>query len=408
MTSLAERYGDPFTLPTLVRPLVVTASPESIRSIFSADPDGFSPFGADGFLPILGAGSILVQSGATHRRARKLMQSPFHGARMRAYGGAMAEIAVRHFAAAPAGRFDVEQLFRGISLEAILRTVFGVNGQERVREARGAVLSAIAGFGPTLAIFSALRRSFFPPWRRFQRLLGEARDFLRGEIVARRAAPGGDDICGLLAAARDEDGQPMDDDEIVQQLFTMVVAGHETTATALAWAVDELWRDPPLLSRLREQLQPTGGDPEKLAADKLLDAVCAETLRLRPLLPIVARNLERPFSLAGRELPAGVGVGACMVLAHRNPDLYPEPEAFRPERFLDGRNFSPAEYFPWGGGARRCLGAAFALYEMKIVLGTLVLRGRLELASPARARSAARAATIGPKGGIKVVYTSPP
>ena len=152
-------------------------------------------------------------------------------------------------------------------------------------------------------------------------------------------------------AARDEDGQPMDDQEIIEQLMTMVMAGHETTATALAWAVDELWRQPALLARLRDTLAPTGGDAEKLAADKLLDAVCAETLRLRPLIPIVSRNLEKPFELLGHMLPAGIGVGACLTVAHRREELYPEPEAFKPERFLDGRSSRPMNISP--GAAER-------------------------------------------------------
>jgi cytochrome P450 family 110 len=406
VSSLAARYGDPFTVPTLGGPIVTTGTPEGVKAIFGADPETFSPYGAEGFLPVLGRGSILVQHGAAHRRSRKLMQPPFHHARMRAYGAAMVEITLRHFAAAPGGRFDVERLFRDISLEVILRTVFGI-GEARVGPARAAVLGAIGGFSPVLALFSRLRHSFFPPWRRFVRLLAAVHEMLRSEIEARRAKSNGDgggsDICALLVAARDEDGRAMEDQEIIEQLFTMVVAGHETTATALSWAVDELWRQPELLGRAREALRPTGGEPEKLAAEPLLDAICAETLRLRPLIAIAGRRLERPFVLGGRELPAGVGVGACLLTAHRRPELYPEPDRFSPERFLNGKAFPPHEYLPWGGGARRCLGAAFAMYELKLVLGTLILNGTLELTGP-RARFGTRAATMGPKGGVKVVY----
>jgi cytochrome P450 len=344
---------------------------------------------------------MLLQAGPPHRRARKLMQPPFHGARMRAYGQRMGEIAATHLRRAPRGRFDIEELFRGISLEVILATVFGV-GAGKIQETGTSVLSMIKSFGPLIASFTFLRNRFYPPWRRFKRLMAEVHRLLREQIAARKLHGPGDDICGLLVAARDEDGQPMDDQEIVDQLVTMVMAGHETTATALAWAVDEVYRQPKLLERLRQSLSP---DPEQLATDKLLDAVCAETLRLRPLIPIVGRKLEKPFELGGHSLPAGVGVGACLSLAHRREDLYPEPDAFRPERFLDGRSFSPQEYFPWGGGARRCLGAAFALYEMKIVLGKLILGGQLQLASPERARAGVRPATIGPRGGIKVAYT---
>jgi cytochrome P450 len=398
---MGARYGDLFTVPTVVRPLVLTSSTEGVRTVFGADPDTFSPFAGESGVPLLGRGSMLLQSGQPHRRARRLMQPPFHGARMRAYGQRMGEIAVVHLARAPRGVFDIEELFRGISLEVIMSTVFGV-GAANAKKTGDRVLSMIRSFGPLIASFTFLRNRIFPPWRRFRRLMDEVHELLRAQIAARKQDGPGEDICGLLVAARDEDGRPMDDQEIVEQLVTLVMAGHETTATALAWAVDEVWRQPELLERLRGGLSP---DPDQLATDKLLDAVCAETLRLHPLVPIVARNVERPFEIGGYTVPPGVGVGACLSLSHRREDLYPEADEFRPERFLDGRSFSPQEYFPFGGGARRCLGAAFALYEMKIVLGKVILSGELTLASPERARAGVRPATIGPKGGIKVVYT---
>jgi cytochrome P450 family 110 len=397
---LARKFGDPFTVPTLVRPLVLTSTNEGVKQIFAADPDTFTPFAGEMGIPLLGRGSMLLQYGQPHRRARKLMQPPFHGARMRAYGQRMGEIAEQHLKRAPAGRFDIEELFRSISLDVILSTVFGV-GTDEIPQTGRSVLSLIKSFTPLIATFAFLRNRFFPPWRRFQRLMAEVHGLLRDQIAVRRRDGAGEDICGLLVAARDESGQPMDEQEIVEQLVTLLMAGHETTATALAWAVDEIWRQPRLLAQLRESLSP---DPEKLAADKLLDAVCAETLRLHPIVPIIARKLEKPFELGGHTLPAGAGVGACLAMAHRREVLYPEPDQFRPERFLDGRTFSPQEYFPFGGGARRCLGAAFAFYEMKIVLGKLVLGGDLQLASPTRARTGVRPATVGPRGGISVSY----
>jgi cytochrome P450 len=397
---LATRFGDPFTLPSFGGPIVVTGSPEGVRAIFAADPDTFSPFGTEAATPILGTGSILLQSGAAHRRSRKLMQPPFHGARMRAYGSSIADVARRHLQSARGG-LDVEELFRHISLEVILRTVFGVAEAARVEVGRGAVISTLRSFGPLLAMFAAFRRRWFPPWRRFQRLLGDVHALLRREIADRRERSDGSDICALLVGARDDEGQPMAEEEMVEQLFTMVVAGHETTATSLAWAVDELWRDPPLLQEVRERLAATDGDPERLAGDELLDAICTETLRMRPLVPLVSRRLQRPFTLLGHELPVGVGVAASPMLAHRRPEVFPDPERFLPRRFLAQRNYSPHEYFPWGGGARRCLGAALAGFEMRIVLGTLILGPRLELTRK-RAALAARAATVGPRGGVRV------
>lgn len=337
---LLRRYGDPFTFPMPGRPLVITAVPERIKSIFAEDPETFESMATDPMVAVLGRGSLLVQSGAPHRRARKLMQPPFHGARLAAYGAAMQATARDHLARAPKGqRVVVEDLFRRISLEVIVRTIFGVAHNERVAAVGRVVLDGIAAFSPPLAMFSFLRRRFFGfgPWARFQRLHGAAHAMLREEIAARRAAATpGEDILSLLLAARDEEGAPMEEQEIVDQLFTMVLAGQETTATALAWAVDELYRDRALLERLRGEVVATGLRPEEVARAPLLDAVCQETLRLRPLIPLVSRGLARPLMLDGIELPAGAGIAACLVAAHLDPDVYPEPEAFRPDRFLGG------------------------------------------------------------------------
>jgi cytochrome P450 len=406
IVKLAERYGDPVTVPTLVRPLVITGAPDGIRAIFSADPDIYEPFSVEASVPLLGRGSLLLQSGSPHRRARKLMQPPFHGQRMRAYGGVMRDAARARLGAMPIGkRVRSEDVFRDISLDVIIRTIFGVSDQARVAETKRDVLQFVGAFSPLVATFAFLRREFggFGPWARFVRLRGRVHQFLRDEIAARRQAPPGDDVMSMLVAARDESGAPMDEQEIVEQLFTMVIAGHETTATALAWAVDELWREPALLKRAREEARDIdgAGDPEKLAASALLEAICNETLRLHPLVPIVGRNCKQPLDLAGAPIPAGVGVGASILLAHRRESVYPEPHAFRPERFI-GRTYSPYEFLPWGGGARRCLGAAFAFYEMKIVLGTLLATFEIENAGP-RARTGVRPATIGPKNGVPII-----
>ncbi|MDC0668331.1 cytochrome P450 [Nannocystis radixulma] len=405
IVDLGRRHGDLFTIPNLAGPIVVAAAPSAIRAIFAAEPDTFAPFAADSMAPVLGRGSILIQHGAAHRRARKLMQPPFHGARMRAYGATMRDSSHAHLAARPLGRpFPVEDVFRDISLDVIIRTIFGVATGERIAACRRGVRESIAAFGPLLATFTSLQREFggWGPWARFRRLLTGVHDLLRQEIAARDPARPGDDILSLLVAARDESGAAMDEQEIVEQLFTMVIAGHETTATALAWAIDEMLRQPELLGQLREELRPIGVDPDRLAQSPLLDAVCAETLRLHPLIPLVTRKLLRPFEVGGHALPEGVGLGACLLLAHLREERYPQATAFRPQRFLAGKQPSPHEYLPFGGGARRCLGAAFALHEMKIVLATVLLEFELELTT-APARTSVRAATIGPRGGVPVV-----
>lgn len=402
----AKKWGDPFTMPSLAGPLVVTGSPEGVRAIFTADPETFAPFSVDAMTPILGRGSILLQHGAEHRRARRLMMPPFHSGRMRAYGETIFAATRRHWAKTPGGqKFPIEDVFRAISIDVIIRTVFGVDNNERVEKTRDEIRGAIESFGPLIAMFQALRKNFggLGPWAKFQRRLSDVHRLLREEIHARQNKAGGEDILSLLVAARDEDGNPMEEQEIIEQLFTMVIAGHETTATALAWAVDEVYRQPELLARLRAELTPIAGDAEKMASAPLLEAVCSETLRLHPLIPIVSRRLLKPFSLGGFDLPEGTGVGACLLVAHRNPARYPDGDSFKPERFLDGNKHSPHEYFPFGGGAKRCLGAALASYEMKLVLGTLLLEAKLSPASQKNAQPAARQATVGPKGGVPVI-----
>jgi cytochrome P450 len=223
------------------------------------------------------------------------------------------------------------------------------------------------------------------------------------EIAEKRADPG-EDILSLLLSARDEEGQGLSDQGILDQLFTMVMAGHETTASSLAYALYFLHQHPEALARLREELEPLGRDLDPAAVVRLpyLEAVCQETLRLRPILPIVTRKLRRPLTLKGYELPEGIVVGAAVWLAHYREEVFPEPNAFKPERFL-GKTYSPFEFVPFGGGARRCLGAAFAMYEMKIVLATLVARHRMKLEEPKPVVHELRAASFGPKGGVRMV-----
>jgi cytochrome P450 family 110 len=254
--------------------------------------------------------------------------------------------------------------------------------------------------------FGALRRSFLPGWRRFVEGMDRLRAALQQQIDDRRA--GGDagaDILGLMLAARDEAGQPMTDAEIQDELLTMIAAGHETTALSLAWAMFEIHRSPEVERTLGEEISALGPSPEPEALARLpyLGAVCDEAMRLRPVLGMAPRRLVRPFRLRGWDLSEGVSVAASIKLAHASPETYPEPEQFRPQRFLD-RKPSPFEFLPFGGGSRRCLGAAFAAYEMRIVLGSLLAHHRFSLLSSAVPRMVRRNVTEGPEGGIPMIY----
>jgi cytochrome P450 len=249
-----------------------------------------------------------------------------------------------------------------------------------------------------------LRTRLWRPWVRFQRISQSVERLVQAELAERRARDeAGDDILSLLLAARYEGGGAPDDREVFEQLMTLLVAGHENTAIALAWACHLVATHPDVEARLVDELRGLGpdADPDAIARLPYLEAVCLETLRLEPLAPTIARLLKRPFRLRGHEVPAGVAVAASVIAVHRRPELYPEPERFRPERFL-GASFAPHEFLPFGGGARRCLGAAFALFEMKLVLATILERHVLRSAERGEVTVRARNTVVGPRGGVRV------
>ena len=411
----ARRYGVPLTIPS---PLggrdVLLGSPESVKALYTADPDTFDVALVEATAPLIGPRSLILQSGAQHRHDRRLLTPPFHGERMRAYGQLMQDVALRSVAALTPGRpFSVLDITQAISLEVIIRAVFGVADAPRVARVRDAIVRFVGAFSPLIIFFPALRRDFagLGPWAAFQRASAALDRLIYEEIDARRGQPPGEDILSLLLAARYDDGAALAREEIRDQLLTLLFAGHETTAVSLGWALYFLHRpaNAAVLQRVLDELRPLGRDaaPEALAQLPLLGAVCHETLRLRPLLPVhPIRKLRRPFPVAGYTLQPGQHVTVSPSLLHRDPALFPEPDLFRPERFLE-RSYGPFEFLPFGGGSRRCLGAAFALYEMKIVLGTLLTRRTLRLTHPNREiREVRRNLTMGPLGGIPMVSDS--
>jgi cytochrome P450 len=371
-----EQCGDFFTLhPQTGRWIAVTSDPQTIKDVFTGDPNLLHAGAGNVVLqPILGARSVLLLDGPEHLRQRRLMLPPFHGERMRVYADVMRAAAERAIEQWPRGRrFDVLPSMQAITLEVILRAVFGVTEPERVKELAAplrAVLDTVASRRRVLALMLTSGRSGpRSPWAKFAATRRHADELLHAEIEARRADPAErDDVLSLLMAARDEDGRALSDEELRDELMTLLVAGHETTATALSWAVELLARHPAELDRLETEVGTGGGD--------YLDAVIKETLRLRPVIALVLRKLVEPMEIGGRLLPAGASVAPSIYLVHRRPDIYPEPERFRPERFIE----QPAGTYTWipfGGGVRRCLGAAFAEFEMAVVLRELVARRRL-------------------------------
>lgn len=417
---LAAQYGDLFTTHTPLGPIIQATDPQNIRAILTADSDNFDVFAKDFIAPFMGPSSILISSGSPHARARKLLMPPFHGARMRAYGETIRTVTKEKLATWELGKpFAAERAMAAISLEVIIRTVFGIDDKDAIATFGRLTRQYIDAFHPLLTFFKFLRRNFLGlgPWARLQRRRLQVDAFLDAEIERCKQNPSGrEDILSLLVAARYEDGQPMSNDEIRDQLLTLLFAGHETTAIALSWAIYRLYQCDEIRKRVLDEIQAAGPDPtpEALARLPYLEAVCHETLRLHPVTPGIARQLIRPFTLAGYHLPAGATLAIDIYLLHQRPDLYPEPQSFKPERFLD-RTFTPFEYMPFGGGFRRCIGAAFALYEMKLVLATLLPLAELSLVHRRELKTVPRNFVFGPEGGVPVVLqrrlpsqTSPP
>ncbi|HLM51411.1 MAG TPA: cytochrome P450 [Solirubrobacteraceae bacterium] len=398
--------GDYFTLqPDRDRTLVVTADPVAVKQVFTGDPDLLHAGEGNVVLaPILGPGSTLLLDGAEHLRHRRLLLPPFHGERMRTYGDVMAEVAARHVARWPRGRrFPVLPSMQAITLEVIVRAVFGVDDRERARPLGPrlrAVLDSVATRRNVLLLaLAANRYGRRSPWTRFAEVRAAADELLYEEIRARRAAgdagSDGEDVFSLLLAARDEHGRPLTDDELRDELMTLLVAGHETTATAMAWTLERVARHPAVLERLVAEQREGGSE--------YLDAVIKEALRLRPVVPAVARRLQAPMTFGPWALPAGVHIAPSIYLLHRREDLYPEPAAFRPERFLGDAAPGTYEWIPFGGGVRRCLGASFALLEMRVVLGTVLRSIRIRPTPRRRPESVVRRAiTFAPARGARL------
>jgi cytochrome P450 len=378
-------------------PAVFCCDPEGLKLLLGSDegPQITAPGEINNqFAPLLGPQSVIGLSGEPHRRMRQLLMPPFHGERLRSYGevisGIVQDEADRWVEMEP---IDVRKAMQRMSMRVILQTVFGLQVGPRLLQLEERLVDLLEMANQpisTLTLFSdLLQLDLGPvsPWGQFLRKRDVIDGLLFQEIAERRALGDQqrDDILSLLLEARDEGGQPLTDQELRDELITLLVAGHETTATALSWALSWLASRPEVQDRLRREVleasPPSAGPLESPSLMRLpyLQAVCNETLRLYPVGMITfPRRLEVPLTLAGHRLEAGTTVYGCIYLAHRRPDVYPEPERFDPDRFLSG-SFGPTTFLPFGGGSRRCIGMAFALFEMKVVLSQLVRRFEVEL-----------------------------
>ncbi len=411
LAELHERYGDVIAIETIIfGKEVAVARPEIVRTVFTGDPDELRAGEANEALePVVGKHSVLLLDGADHLRQRRLLLPPFHGERMREYETTMRDITNASMGRWPRGRpFAIHGEMQAITLEVILRTIFGADEGaelEALREAIVRFLEIATGPLTMLGTIPSMRRELggLSPWARFVRRRDAVDALVYAQIARRRAAgsAGRTDILSLLLDARDENGEPMRDVELRDELLTLLVAGHETTATELAWAFDLLLRDARVVAKVRDELDAANGDLEKLP---YLDAVIKEVLRLRPVIPAVGRKLRHPMTFAGVDIPAGTMVVPSPWLTQRQPDLYPDPMTFRPERFLEKKP-DPYAWFPFGGGIRRCIGMAFALFEMRVVLATVLARVDLRLVAKRPARVRLRAFTHAPSKGVRVIAT---
>ena len=414
MRKYAREYGECFTLRWINSPPVVFFSdPVAIKQIFTTSPERALAGRANVVLkPMLGENSVLLLDGARHKRERKLLMPPFHGERMRLYGEIMREAADRSIDNWPEEQpFPIHERMQAITLDIILRAVFGVDEGALLQKLRSLLIEflRLVGSSPLLLIrWLQVNLGPLTSWQRISQLGHEIDTALYEQIAQRKAAAqnGRPDIMAMLIEARDEDGQPMSDQELRDEMITMLLAGHETTATSLSWVIHHLLQNPDVLEKVRAELRRVvGGGPiqaEHMSELAYLDATIKETARLNPIVPVVARYLEQPTRIGAYEIPAGCVAAPCIYLTHRRPELWPEPEAFNPDRFV-GKRVDPYTFFPFGGGVRHCLGAAFAAYEMKIVLAQMLSRVSLRPVPGYTVRVVRRSITFAPSEGLPVI-----
>ena len=414
----SQQHGDTFRLLGRELPaLVYFSSPDAIQTIFTSEPEYLSSTQkSDVVKLLLGEHSLIFLSGDSHQRQKRLLMPPFHGERMREYGQTICAITEQVMSQWTRGKiFSVRSTMKEISLSVILSAVFGLRNGHRYEQLKELLTSMLEvldyPLNSILLFIPFLRQDLgsWSPWGSFTRQLQQIDQLVYAEIFERRAQsdPLRRDILSLLLSVRDEDGQPMTDTELRDELMTLVFAGYETTTAALSWALYWVHYLPEIQEKLLGELGELSSGSDPSAVDRLpyLTAVCQETLRLYPIaLSTFARTVQKPFEVCGYQLQPDTIVNVSIYLAHHREAVYPEPKQFRPERFL-ARQFSPFEYLPFGGGSRRCIGAALAQFEMKLVLATILSRRQLALISPRPLKPIRRGITMTPPSNLEMVVT---
>lgn len=411
----AKTYGELFFTNSIgAQEILVVSHPQDLQELFNPKNNILAAPGAANeiFKPLLGENSLIVQDGERHQKQRKLMMPPFHGEQMLNYGQEICEITqqvTQHLKRDET--FIIRHLSEDITMRIILKVVFGINEGLRFEKLKQ-LMTTWLGLTSSLLSASALLLpplqkdlGAWSPWGKFIRLRQQIDDLLMAEILERRQQVQSNrfNILSLLMQAQYEDGEAMSDAELRDNLLTLLNAGHETTATAIAWALYWIHQQPEVYEKVLHELQGLNTpDPLKIAQLPYLTAVCQETLRIYPVvLSTFPRITLRSVNLRGYHVNSGTYVSPCIYLTHRREDLYPQPDKFQPERFIN-RKYSSYEFWPFGGGSRQCLGQVFAMFEMKLVLATILLNHRLKLEEKAPVTPARRGFLLGPKGGIKM------
>ncbi|MEL6162382.1 MAG: cytochrome P450 [Cyanobacteria bacterium J06628_3] len=410
MEKSAKAYGDTFKLFLVDKPMIFVSHPQAIKEIFTASPDKFDSGRANEILAsFLGEQSLVLLDGKPHQRQRKLLTPPFHGDRMKSYGELICRITEKVVSNWKIGEpFAARTSMQEISLRVILQAVFGLSEGERYDEIKQLIGSIVDVSGSPLRamlVFVPLLQKdlgAWSPWGSYLRQQKRLDDLLYAEIQERRDNPDAsrEDILSLMMAARDEAGQAMTDQEMRDELMTLLVAGHETTASSLTWAFYWIHHLPEVREKLLAELETVDNqDLNSIIKLPYLDAVCAETLRIYPIAIIAFPRINKtPIEIMGCEYPAETWLTPCVYLTHHREDLYPEPYLFKPERFIE-KQYSPYEYLPFGGGNRRCIGMAFALFEMKLVLTTVLKNLDLSIVNNQVVKPTRRGGTLAPSGG---------
>jgi cytochrome P450 len=399
---MQERYGDVMSFHTLAGRGVAVCDPGVARDVFATPPELFrTPSIAPN---IFGERSVLSTWGPTHKKQRKLLNPHFNGQRIKAAYETMARVVRARLEAVPRGQdVALTEITQNIALDIILETVFGEASKEELDRGRVVLRWMVHEFAPAIMASARLHSRFFPPWRRYAKARINFDEWVDQLIADRRKRNAlGDDLLGLFLVTKYDDGNAMTDGEIRDQLVTLLLAGHETSATAIGWAVYFLERDKTIQKRLRDELTDTSADV--LVKHPYLNAVCSEALRIEPIVTDILRVCTDTYKLREWTLEKGESIAVMMTGILKNAKVFPEPDRFRPERFLE-KSYSANEFLPFGGGSRRCLGAAFAEAEMAIAVGILTSEFEIELADKQPERSVRHNITMGPARGIRVRFT---